>query len=1400
MTEINCRRTLLNIIRIKLYVFLLLFSSWKAIAQFSRPIIVKAGSTTVHTIAYALFSNLTAEGGTVTRVDANPCSGGSCPPVSFSIHVTWSTTATSGFVKCGAYVHNVVIDNFAPSEDENYIVSHVYRAPSTNGIDISTDINSSVTYFDGLGRPKQTVIRKGAPNKKDIIQAIGYDDYGRQDKTYLPYQYYSSNGQYHGSWETEVATFYNSSTLNDVVNESTYFYSEQVFEPSPLNRVSESFSPGTEWREGTNRTDRPVKYDYRPNTTADAIKIIIVDSYTDKISFSEANYDSGALWATETADENGNKMFDFKNKLGQVICKKSQLTATTYTSTYYVYDDFGLLRYVIQPEGVRLIEEDANYNWSNLNDPVFQSRWLFSYKYDGRKRMIEKKVPGAAPVYMVYDQRDRLVLTQDGNQRSEGFETLNGNVSKNEPATTNYYVASGSLTLQPGFHATGNFTATTDASSLSGGQWTFTKYDALNRPVMSGITSINGTRETIQNNLNTDLSASTYQYVETYVGNTATDVYGYNNTSYPQVTTADVLSVTYYDNHNFLSLSEWFGVAGSNNPYNYTGTITQNTKPKGLTTGGLTKVLCTQNMLPSVTYYDSRYRPIQNISGNHLGGTEKITTEYFNVVSPNVESVTRVHQAGTITKIIQEEYTYDHMDRLLTTKTTIDGNSSTITHTYNEIGELIKKDLNGVQEVDYQYNIRGWLTKINDGTALTGDDVFGMELKYTDAGYKQYNGNIGQILWKGVDESTSTNDNAQDYKYKYDPLNRLKKAEHTSGSNLGYFDVGGNDNGGIRYDANGNIKSLTRKYNNDLMDNLTYSYANGNQLSAVADAEPDAGRGFEETGSEGMQADEYLYDANGNMIRDANKKITNIQYNHLNLPKQVNYIDTDGNAQTVNYTYTAAGVKLKKETTSGSTIDYVSGIQYKGGSIDFVQHAEGRYKFGASSGYEYDLKDHLGNVRAVVEKESATGGLLKGVPSSYHIEVQSASVTHLTMRNNFGGLFKGLIEGHAWQNTPNGISLNHTAPTYTVNQSGTYYLRYYYYDPATQDYGDATWLTISTIEVESGPVIAIKQRDDYYPFGLTFNSAKGSPKNLYTYNGKEEQEETGWIDYGARMYMPDLGRWGVVDPAADVVEMSSPYVYSLNNPINYIDIDGELPIFINGRVSSDSERGSKSYWNAQLLETIKGSGIANPGGERHFVDGDRGMISGRNSNFPSRISNGGGMEAGARKVAGGIAAKADFEKILSLLERDPESGKIIEKIQIYTHSRGAAFGEGYTASLLTMIGEHADQFADPSNVVQYSLNLAPHQSYSVSSVSGVPTFGISHGADPASGTSMDGATNFGTNTGSITKPIEAHGTGSFVQEVGAFVGAISSNGKDNKAAINQFISAVQALGIEVTVQ
>ncbi|WP_374163610.1 RHS repeat domain-containing protein [Arcticibacter sp. MXS-1] len=140
---------------------------------------------------------------------------------------------------------------------------------------------------------------------------------------------------------------------------------------------------------------------------------------------------------------------------------------------------------------------------------------------------------------------------------------------------------------------------------------------------------------------------------------------------------------------------------------------------------------------------------------------------------------------------------------------------------------------------------------------------------------------------------------------------------------------------------------------------MSYAYKNSgqsNRLASVTDA----------SGNDAGQLNgtaEYTYDDNGNLIKDSKKGIE-ITYNQLNLPSTI----TKGNG-TIRYIYDAAGRKLRKEFT-GNTRDYIGGIEYgDGGQLDFVQTEEGRaIKSGDKFSYEYMLKDHLGNTRAVVKE------------------------------------------------------------------------------------------------------------------------------------------------------------------------------------------------------------------------------------------------------------------------------------------------------------------------------------------------------------------------------------------------------------------------------------------------
>ena len=359
----------------------------------------------------------------------------------------------------------------------------------------------------------------------------------------------------------------------------------------------------------------------------------------------------------------------------------------------------------------------------------------------------------------------------------------------------------------------------------------------------------------------------------------------------------------------------------------------------------------------------------------------------------------------------------------------------------------------------------------------------------------------------------------------------------------------------------------------------------------------------------------------------------------------------------------------------------------------------------------------------------------------------------------------------------------------------------------------------------NGGTTRIMEENHYYPFGLKQTNYDngtqrfmraigpgdlpviiapdifGSGSYKYKYNGKELQDELGlnWYDYHARNYDPAVGRWPCIDPQAELLERSSPYVYALNSPLIYVDNDGELPILMNGKTTSDSERADVSYWTASIVNTIKGSGIANPGGEVHYVDGNKGHSwYGRSGGYASKDDN---VLAPIRKAQGGrYAANGDWKTILSKLARDPEMGKIIEKIQIYTQSRGAAFGVGYTERLLKLIKENSSQFADASNVIDFVYNMAPHQSDFLTAPNGVDSYSMDHDRDKLSDNDMKGVKGAFSSGEKSKGFFGAHSITSFQNDLKAFASSFLKGGT-SQDIINNFVKTMKdKYGVTVTVQ
>ena len=354
--------------------------------------------------------------------------------------------------------------------------------------------------------------------------------------------------------------------------------------------------------------------------------------------------------------------------------------------------------------------------------------------------------------------------------------------------------------------------------------------------------------------------------------------------------------------------------------------------------------------------------PTVLVQNNLLSGYDITSTVY--TFSNKPSGVTHTHTAsGKTTRTEVYTYTYDHADRISKVQHSLGSTAITLYDaTYDNFGRLLTKQYHGTStnKLTYTYNLRSWLTGIS-GTRFTQNLYYN-----TGVGTAKYNGSISSMTWKSGNEST-----VRGYKFTYDGLDRMLNATYGETASISTNANRFSENV-TGYDKNGNIKSLQRYGQTGasaygLLDNLTYTLT-GNQLSCVEDAVSTAAYGTNTAFVNGASAaGEYAYDVNGNLTKDLNKGIADIQYNVLNLPSTVSFSD----GSTITYTYGADGTKLRTVHKIGSTTtttDYCGNVIYENGTQKLLLTEEGYINLAGTQQYHYYLKDHQGNNRVVINQ------------------------------------------------------------------------------------------------------------------------------------------------------------------------------------------------------------------------------------------------------------------------------------------------------------------------------------------------------------------------------------------------------------------------------------------------
>ncbi|SDA79698.1 RHS repeat-associated core domain-containing protein [Algoriphagus alkaliphilus] len=1090
-------------------------------------------------------------------------------------------------------------------ENLNWVREFSSRDTLTNAYSLRSSAQKvsykSTNYHDGLGRTVQTVQLSASSDGSDVIGTLAFDAFGRQYRDYLPFPNNDSGTK--GKFRTNAASL--NSTYYTTAYTDSKGYADKTFESSPLNRVIKQGVPGTAW------TGKDIQINELTNTATEEVRIWTLDG--SGLPITSANFATGTLTKTEVLDEDLRRVIEYKDKLGRLILKKVQestspgISHTGWLCTYYVYDTFGRLRVVMPPKAVfEIITNSQSSTATTIRDGLY-----YLYTYDERGRQITKKLPDKGTEELVYDLQDRLVAYRDANLAGLGkwlytkYDALGREVMTGLVTNSSTRAA-----LQSTVNTLGNNNAVINATS---GKTGTTNAGGFPRALDGGegeVLIVN-----YFDHYSFRKGTLTYSKPNSSYHDQTTKTHGLltgklvrnldNNTLYETAIYYDDLGrliQTFEDHHLGGTIRASSRFDFENKPIE---TISQLTTPGSQTitknytynnAGLLTSITHKINSDPAVTLVNFQYDQLGQLTNKTFPVAANAAMNYTYNIRGWLKRINNPQVSNATVKVFAQELFYE---------------SGGTTPQYN--GNISKAEWRGQDDTKRVYNyFYDANNRIKDALYTVPD--YSWQNGRFNIGYVNYdpNGNITTLqrvnqqtasIWALVDNlaySYGTHSNKLTYVYDYQTNPTYLAKDY---KNLGTSTY--------NYDANGNLLGNNDQYSVV----ITYNHLNlpksiifsgtGRSLTYWYNAEGVKVRQVNVEGATTTTLD-YLGEFVFEKINSGANTLSYIMHEEgratfENSAFQYEFFIKDhlGNVrQVVRAPQSALRIATMEPEKAEEEEELFDNIRESRQGASEHNKTPGGY---ATAWLNADRGRVLGPSRSqeVQQGDSVEIGVFGKYVDPKKVKLSPASFVRT-------GLDQKIIStlGEYGQNlaaSPNEIAIaNVIALVISEIQqkpAPEAYMGYSLYDADSNLYEQGkvilskkarnkheeliqklaikkdgyieTYLVNETAEnvwfdqfriMSTGPLIV--QETHYDPWGVDLSGLGyqygGIKTNPYLYNGKELTSGLGVImyDYGARFYIPAIGRWFVVDPLAEKARRHSPYNYALNNPMRFIDPDG----------------------------------------------------------------------------------------------------------------------------------------------------------------------------------------------------------------------------------------------------